>query len=143
MPLSSHAKSRPPHIIDATGSQTGLFINNEFVKGKEGKTFEVFNPATGKVIANVDEAGAKDVDAAVDAAQKAYDTAWGFSVPGAQRGKMLIELAEAIEADVDIIAAIESMDNGKAYTFSKGFDVVEGAATLRYVRLRLLRDKLL
>lgn len=97
---------------------------------------DVVNPSTGKVIAKVDEAGAKDVDAAVEAAQKAYDTAWGLKVPGHERGKLLIQLAEAIEKDADIIAAIESMDNGKAFTFSRGFDISEGANCLRYVRRR-------
>ena len=49
------------------------FINNEWVKGVDGKTFEVINPSTEKVICSVHEATEKDVDIAVAAARKAFD----------------------------------------------------------------------
>lgn len=54
-----------------------LFINNKFVPAKSGKTFDVVNPSDATVIAKVSEADAADVDLAVDAAQKAFDTTWG------------------------------------------------------------------
>lgn len=73
---------------------------------------DVINPSNGKVIAQVSEASSKDVDVAVDAAEKAYAT-WGESVAGHARGKMLMQLADAIEAHADTIASIESQDNGK------------------------------
>jgi len=69
--------------------------------------------ATGKKITEIAEGTAKDVDAAVEAAQKAYDTVWGLNTPGFQRGKLLIRWAELIEEHADELAAIESLDNGK------------------------------
>lgn len=57
---------------------------------------------------------------------------WGQKVPGHERGKMLIKLAEAMEANIDELAAIEASDNGKAFAIAKGFDVAEAAACLRY-----------
>jgi len=110
----------------------GLFINNEFVEGEGGKTIEVVNPTTGDVIGQVSEASPKDVDRAVEAAQKAYDTVWGLKCSGAERAKYMIKLAEAIEANIDEIAAVESTDNGKAFAIAKGFDIAEVANCLRY-----------
>lgn len=52
------------------------------------------------------------VDKAVKAAQKAYDTVWGTKCPAHERGKLLIALAEAIEANKGELAAIEALDNG-------------------------------
>lgn len=68
---------------------------------------QVINPSTGEQIGEVSEASPKDVDRAVDAAQKAYDTVWGLNTTGRQRGELMIKLAEAIEANIDEIAAIE------------------------------------
>lgn len=68
---------------------------------------QVINPSTGEKIGEVSEASPKDVDRAVDAAQKAYDTVWGLNTTGRQRGELMIKLAEAIEANIDEIAAIE------------------------------------
>ncbi|KAL8292701.1 hypothetical protein RQP46_001313 [Phenoliferia psychrophenolica] len=120
------------HSTAKASFQTGLFINNEFVQGEGGKTIDVVNPATGKVIAAVSEASAKDVDIAVDAAEKAFKTVWGEKVPGHARGKMLMDLANLFEEHADTLASIESLDNGKAYAFARGFDVSEAAACLRY-----------
>jgi len=109
---------------------TGLFINNEWVKGVDGKTFEVINPSTEKVICSVSEATEKDVDIAVAAARKAFEGEWKTTTPE-QRGKYLNKLATLIERDMDILAAVESLDNGKALGMAKG-DVGAVAGCLRY-----------
>ncbi|QRW05869.1 aldehyde dehydrogenase family protein [Ceratobasidium sp. AG-Ba] len=92
---------------------TGLYIDGKFVDGSNKSTIDVINPSTGKVITKVSEGTEKDVDLAVKAAQKAYDTAWGLNVSGVNRGKILIRIAELIERDIDEIAAVEALDNGK------------------------------
>jgi len=109
---------------------TGLFINNEFVKGVDGKTFEVINPSTEKVICSVAEATEKDVDIAVAAARKAFEGKWRQETPE-NRGKLLNNLAVLIEKNIDTLAAIESLDNGKALGMAKG-DVGAVAACFRY-----------
>lgn len=109
---------------------TGLFINNEFIKGVDGKTFEVINPHDESVICSVHEATEKDVDIAVGAARKAFEGEWRRVTPE-QRGKYLVKLAELFEKNVDILAAVESLDNGKAYSIAKG-DVGAAAGCLRY-----------
>lgn len=68
--------------------------------------------ATGKVVTSVSEATAKDVDTAVDAAQKAFDTVWGLNASGAQRSVLLGKLSGLMEAHADELAALEALDNG-------------------------------
>ncbi|KAL9935512.1 hypothetical protein V8E36_005860 [Tilletia maclaganii] len=111
----------------------GLFINNEFVASESGKTFAVVDPSNGKQIAHVAEASEKDVDRAVNAAQRAFDTVWGTQTPGHDRGKLLMKLADLVEENIDELASIESLDNGKPFSMSKGFDVAQVAANLRYM----------
>lgn len=91
---------------------TGLFINNEFVKAKSERTFEAINPATGKVICSVQEAGDEDVDIAVAAARAAFEGPFGGLHPS-KRGKLLVKLADLIEENVEILAAVESLNGGK------------------------------
>uniref|UniRef100_A0A8H7K6P6 Aldehyde dehydrogenase n=1 Tax=Bionectria ochroleuca TaxID=29856 RepID=A0A8H7K6P6_BIOOC len=107
-----------------------LFINNEFVKGFESKTFETINPTTEKVITAVHEATAQDVDIAVKAARAAFEGAWRQTTP-TDRGRLLVRLADLFERDVEILAAIEALDNGKAVSMAKG-DVNNAQGCLRY-----------
>jgi aldehyde dehydrogenase (NAD+) len=109
---------------------TGLFINNEFVKAVDGKTFEVINPADESVICSVSEATEKDVDIAVAAARKAFEGEWRQVTPG-DRGKLLFKLADLFEQNIKTLAAVESLDNGKAFTMAMG-DVGACVGCLRY-----------
>jgi aldehyde dehydrogenase (NAD+) len=65
------------------------------------------------LITKVSAATAKDVDLAVAAAQKAYETAWGLKVPGQQRGALLNKLADLIEENTDELAALEALNTGE------------------------------
>ncbi|GHJ89961.1 hypothetical protein NliqN6_6363 [Naganishia liquefaciens] len=111
---------------------TGLFINGEFVDAKSGKTIDVINPVNGEVVGKVSAGDKEDVDIAVKAAEKAHQTVWGENVSGQERGKILIKIAELIEEHADELAALETLDNGKAYSIARGFDILEAAATFRY-----------
>ncbi|KAF1349110.1 aldehyde dehydrogenase [Delphinella strobiligena] len=109
---------------------TGLFINGEFVKSVDGRTFEVINPSTEKVICSVAEASEKDVDIAVAAARKAFEGEWRKVTP-CDRGKYLLKLADLFDENSDLLAAVESLDNGKAFSMAKG-DVAAASGCLRY-----------
>jgi aldehyde dehydrogenase (NAD+) len=109
---------------------TGLFINNEFVEGVDKKTFEVINPTTEEVICSVCEGTEKDVDIAVKAARKAFDTVWREKTPR-ERGKYMLKLADLVERDLDVLAAVESLDNGKSISMARG-DVGAVASCIRY-----------
>ncbi|KAI9667794.1 MAG: aldehyde dehydrogenase (NAD(P)(+)) ald5 [Bathelium mastoideum] len=109
---------------------TGLFINNEFIKAVDGKTFETINPSTEKPIVAVAEATEKDVDIAVNAARKAFEGEWRKVTPE-DRSRLLTKLSELMEQHLDTLAAIESLDNGKAFSMAK-VDVSMAARCLRY-----------
>ncbi|PWI71891.1 aldehyde dehydrogenase [Purpureocillium lilacinum] len=108
----------------------GLYIDGKWVKAVSGKTFETVNPTNEKPIVAVHEAGPEDVDIAVKAARKAFEGVWSQTTPSA-RGSMLAKLADLLEEHTEILAAIESLDNGKALTMAKG-DVGMAAGCLRY-----------
>ncbi|KAM6494578.1 aldehyde dehydrogenase [Amanita muscaria] len=112
---------------------TGLFINGQWVDPIEGDSIDVSNPATGQKITAVAGGSAKDVDIAVQAAKKAFKTVWGLHTPGDERGKLLLKLADIIEAHTDELAALEALDVGKCYTAVKAFDVPGCVKMFRYV----------
>jgi len=113
---------------------TGLYINGEWSESrdKNAKTIDVYNPTTGDVLVSIPEGLAADVDYALDCAHKAFNEVWGTNTPGFERGKLLMKIATLIERDVDILASLETLDNGKAFSAAKGFDVTEAAACFRY-----------
>lgn len=117
-------------VTGAYEQPTGLFINNEWVEGVDKKTFEVINPSTEEVICSVAEATEKDVDVAVAAARKAFEGPWQKVTPQ-ERSKLLLNLADLAERDLDKLAAVESLDNGKSITMAKG-DVGAVVGCLRY-----------
>ncbi|KAM0482558.1 hypothetical protein ACHAPX_003077 [Trichoderma viride] len=108
----------------------GLFINNEFVKGSKGELIETYNPADEKLITSVHEATEVDVDIAVAAARKALQTTWHQITPS-ERGHLLMKLADLFDRDFETLAAIESLDNGKALSLAR-IDVAGAAGCLRY-----------
>ena len=110
--------------------RTQHFINNEFVDSADGKTFDTINPATEKVLATVQSAGAKDVDNAVAAATKAFAT-WR-DVSGPARRDMMLKLADLVEANKQQLAEWESLDNGKPVSVARDVDVFMTIQHLRY-----------
>jgi Aldehyde dehydrogenase family len=96
-----------------------MLINGRQVPAASGKTFAVYNPATGGVIANVPEGDKADVDLAVRAARRAFDERrWGKVSPS-ERGRILWRIAELIERNLDELAELESIDNGKPYAVAR------------------------
>ncbi|WP_313623048.1 aldehyde dehydrogenase family protein [Achromobacter sp.] len=102
-------------VIDSTPYE--LLIGGNWRTGAEGRTFDTFNPATARVLAQVHEADGADVDAAVQAAHAAYETHWRKTTP-AQRGKLLRRLADLFERDREKLAWIETLNVGKPITHS-------------------------
>lgn len=93
---------------------TGLFINNEFVPSVAGNTFSVISPSTEEEVTHVYEALSEDVDLAVKAAKHAFEkTSWATADP-LTRADVLNKLAALCERDREILASIETLDNGKS-----------------------------
>jgi aldehyde dehydrogenase (NAD+) len=110
--------------------QTKLYIGGQFVDGLAGATIEVINPADGTVLAAVAEARAEDIDRAVVVAQRAFP-AWSAR-PAAERGRLLLALADAIEDNAAELARLESLDTGHPIRDSSMLDVPRTAAAYRY-----------
>jgi acyl-CoA reductase-like NAD-dependent aldehyde dehydrogenase len=89
-----------------------LFIDGQFRDAADGKTFDSYEPATGRVWAQVAEASEADVDLAVQAARRAFEGPWGRTL-AMDRARVLYRMAQAIERHTDELAEVESRDNGK------------------------------
>ncbi len=110
--------------------QTQLFIGGEFVDAEDGGRLEVLDPHDCSLLANVAEAKATDVDRAVEAAREA-SPAWQ-RMAAADRGRLLLRLADAIEADAENLALLETRDTGHPLRDTRNLDVPRTAATFRY-----------
>jgi len=124
-------------VIPATKREveipTGLFINNEFVPSADSKELiHAINPATEDVICSVVAGSEKDIDIAVAAARKAFNTTWGKNVTGFERSRLLNKLADLIERDQQILAEVESFNNGKPVKIARDFDIGDSVQCLRY-----------
>lgn len=109
-----------------------LFINNEFVDAKSGRKFVTLNPATATALAEVAEGDKADVDLAVKAAQLAFKRGSEYrNMDASKRGLLLLKLADLMERDINILANIETLDNGKIFGDSV-FDINASIDTLRY-----------
>ncbi len=113
------------------GAPKRLLINGQWVDAASGQTFETINPATGEVLAHVAEASAADVDRAVEAARAAFERGWGQSKP-THRTRLLLAIADLIDAHRDELAQLESLDNGKPIFESRNIDVPGAAECFRY-----------
>ena len=111
---------------------TECFINNEWVPAVSGKTFATVNPATEEEIAQVAEGDAADIDRAAKAARAAFDSGEWPNMDARDRGRLLYKLADAIENEIDELAALESLDNGKPFRDSRNIDIPLVIDCLRY-----------
>ncbi|CAK9437280.1 uncharacterized protein LODBEIA_P16580 [Lodderomyces beijingensis] len=110
---------------------SGLFINNEFVKSKAGKTLDSINPSTGEVNGSVYAAEKEDIDVAVAAAKQALP-GWKKNFTGVQRGIMLNKIADKLQEQRDLLGAMEAWDSGKNKDNNAVFDIDECISTFRY-----------
>jgi 1-pyrroline dehydrogenase len=88
------------------------FIGGEWIDSTTGETEPDINPASEEAVAHVQVGTREDADRAVAAAQKAYDEVW-FDTPPKERSAMMLKLADAMDADTDELARLESIDVGK------------------------------
>ena len=109
---------------------TELFIDGEFVEAEGRARIPVLNPHDGSLLAEVSEAREADVDRAVAAARRAFP-AWA-RLAAADRGRLLLRLAEAIEAHGEELVYLETKDTGHPLRDTRGLDVPRTAATFRY-----------
>jgi aldehyde dehydrogenase (NAD+) len=112
--------------------QNQCFIGGHWQPAVSGKTFETINPATEEVITQVAEGDAADVDLAVAAAREALENGPWSRMDARDRGRLMYKLADLIEEEIDELAALESLDNGKPIREARGGDLPFVLDVLRY-----------
>jgi aldehyde dehydrogenase (NAD+) len=112
--------------------QTKMLIDGQWRDSASGKTFATINPATEDVIAQVAEGDAADIDLAVKAARKAFDSGPWRTADARDRGRLIYKLADLIEQNIDELAALETLDNGKPISESRKGDLPLVVDCLRY-----------
>jgi len=110
-----------------------LFIDGAWVDSTGGKTIPVYDPSTGREIARIVDASDADVDRAVAAARKAFDDGRWSGLPSYKRERILMKLADLLEAATPELAELESIDNGKPRAASLGLDLPSSVRMLRYM----------
>jgi phenylacetaldehyde dehydrogenase len=110
-----------------------LLIGGEWLEAASGKLFPVYNPATGKIIAQVAEGDKEDIDRAVQAARRAFDGGPWRTMTSSKRGQYIWKVAELLEQHAEEFAQLESLDNGKPITESRAADVPLAVDLFRYM----------
>ncbi|HYX70372.1 MAG TPA: aldehyde dehydrogenase family protein [Terriglobales bacterium] len=125
-------------MLTATKAQVKpgkLLIGGEWVEAASGKRFPTLNPATAETLTDVAEGGAADVDRAVAAARKAFEASgkgmWR-SLSASERGRLIWKLADLIEKNIEELAELETLDNGKPIFESRYVDMPMVADVFRY-----------
>jgi len=127
----SVATARMPKPVAPKVADQQLFVGGKWQASASGKTFETVNPSTGDVICRVAEGDKEDIDRAARAARAALDGPWG-RMNASGRGRLLNKLADAIEANLEELAALETLDNGKPIADSLGADLPLTLQCYRY-----------
>nr|WP_311672154.1 MULTISPECIES: aldehyde dehydrogenase family protein [Paraburkholderia] len=110
-----------------------MFVDGRFCASADNRSFAVFNPATGAEIAQAPDASNADVDAAVQAARRAFVADSWRRMPPAARQHLLLKLADLVERNGDELAALETLNQGKLLGFSKMLEVGGSVQWLRYM----------
>ena len=110
-----------------------LFIDGQWVDSSHGATIPVYDPSTGREIARIVDASDADADRAASAARTAFDDGRWSGLSPYQRERTVNKLADLIEANLDELAELESIDNGKPKIASAGYDLPKCVQALRYM----------
>ena len=122
------SRSKAPKVK----TQQPMLIGGKWVDSVSGKCFPTMNPATGEKICDVAEGDKADIDKAVAAARKAFESGPWSKMSAAERGRLMNKLADAIEAHKDELASLESLDNGKPLKDSLAADLPLTIKCYRY-----------
>jgi phenylacetaldehyde dehydrogenase len=129
-------KTRPALSADLEGwlaSPRSMLIDGKWVPAQSGKRIDVYDPATGEIIARVPEGDKADIDLAVMAARRAFDGGpWSRMTPSA-RGRMIHKIGDLILEHADELAALEAIDNGKPKAVALAADVTLAADMFHYM----------
>jgi betaine-aldehyde dehydrogenase len=107
------------------------FINGEYVDARSESTSDIVNPATGAVVATAPISSQADVDAAYDAAARAFEGEWGQTTPS-ERQKALLGFADAIEKRADELVRLEAQNTGKPHALTASEEIPPMVDQIRF-----------
>jgi phenylacetaldehyde dehydrogenase len=122
-----------PRVASFIEKPRPMLINGQWVMAASGKTFPTYNPATGEVLAEIAEGDREDIDRAVKAARRAFDSGPWRKMSPSERGRLIWKLADLLEANRDEFAYLESLDNGKPFLVARAADVPLAVDLFRYM----------
>jgi aldehyde dehydrogenase (NAD+) len=131
MPTFEYAPAPESRTVVDIQPSYGLFIDGEIADPADGGFLKTVNPATGEVLADVAVAGPLDVERAVAAARRAYETTWS-RLPGGERAKYVFRIARILAERARELAVLETLDNGKPIRESRDVDVPLASAHFFY-----------
>jgi aminomuconate-semialdehyde/2-hydroxymuconate-6-semialdehyde dehydrogenase len=115
------------------------FIDGELVPPASGAYFDDVEPAVGAPYALIPDGDARDIEAAVAAAARAFPS-WS-QTPAADRSRILLAIAEGIEREIDALARVETIDNGKPVTLARSSDIPRAIANFRFFGTAILHAR--
>ncbi len=133
MAVSNQKIQMAPEVSQFIAQPRKMFIDNEWVEAASGKTFPVYDPATGQAIAQVAEGDKEDIDRAVRAARRAFDDGPWRKMTASERGQHMWKLADLLEQHTEEFAQFESLDNGKPLSVARIADVPLAVDLFRYM----------
>ncbi|WP_322059976.1 aldehyde dehydrogenase family protein [Paraburkholderia sp. J63] len=120
-----------PVVNEFMARRHGLWIDGEYVESTGNRRLDVFDPSTGKVISSVVDASSADVSRAVEAARRAF-TPWARCRP-VDRERLLLKLADIVEANSEALAQLETLNQGKSIHASRAIEVGGSVEYIRYM----------
>ncbi len=129
---SSTLAPRSAAVSEFIRTPRKLLIGGKWVASQSGKTFQSFDPATGEVLANIYEGDSAEIEAAVKAARAAFNGPWS-QLTASERGRMIWKLADLVERNLEELAQLESLDNGKPVKVARIADVPLTVDIFRYM----------
>jgi len=121
------------NVTTFVGVPRKMLIGGRWLEAASGKTFPTYNPATGEVLAQVAEGNSADVDSAVTAARKAFESGPWRTLTASERGRMIWKLADLLDSHLEEFAQLESLDNGKPIGVARAADVLLAVDHFRYM----------
>jgi gamma-glutamyl-gamma-aminobutyraldehyde dehydrogenase len=112
--------------------RTQAFIDGKFVNSVSGDTFETNSPVNGQVITKIASCGTEDVELAVSAAKRSFETRVWAGIEAVERKRILLKWADLIEEHAEELAIMETLDSGKPITDNVNTDVPESIAVIRF-----------
>jgi phenylacetaldehyde dehydrogenase len=109
-----------------------MLINGQWVSSQSGACMDVINPSNGQVLVQESLGGAHEVDLAVQAARRAFESGPWSRMRPAERTRLLLKLADAVEQNGDELALLETLNTGKPLKMARAFDIGMAAECLRY-----------